>query len=473
MTTPIRALKPNEVYETIQARVCRIWTNNDFVTGRLISLDCILVDEEDTLRPGEILSANKTSVSPCGVFELGFFPFGKVVKQYLGIWLKDDKYKKAVWVANQDSPLVNNSAILYIRDDGNSVVKDSFDNPTDLVQLGHRSCKETVSCSMVEPNRSLKRTKSKDYNFSFVSNRKEVYLTFSNNNNTHSPSSWFELSPNGEIDEKSVRGNQTIYVRGGALVDSDNQRMRDILLKFLLPVMSLILIFTVIFFLCRLTAGNSDRTGYSGTNNDIAGDSQEFSRENIHQSPLLSFSSIEDATCNFSFANKLGDGGFGPVYKGNLSGLDIAVKRLSKSSGQGLEEFRNEIEKEGRYWGQRMHTIEGIAQGLLYLHKYSRAWNLWKDDRVGELMDPTWANSCRVNELQLCIQVALLCIQEDPEDRPTMSDVVSMLGNERTILPDPNQPGLSTYLSLADIDSPRRLSGPSQINVTMSEFEAR
>ncbi|EXB54361.1 hypothetical protein L484_002421 [Morus notabilis] len=49
MTTPTRALKPNEVYEIIQARVCRIWTNNDFVTGRLISLDCILVDEEVSL----------------------------------------------------------------------------------------------------------------------------------------------------------------------------------------------------------------------------------------------------------------------------------------------------------------------------------------------------------------------------------------------------------------------------------------
>ena len=46
MTTLIRALKPNEVYETIRARICRLWTNNDLSTGRLISLDCVLVDEE-------------------------------------------------------------------------------------------------------------------------------------------------------------------------------------------------------------------------------------------------------------------------------------------------------------------------------------------------------------------------------------------------------------------------------------------
>ncbi|BBH00793.1 ATP-binding protein [Prunus dulcis] len=42
--------------------------------------------------------------------------------------------------------------------------------------------------------------------------------------------------------------------------------------------------------------------------------------------------------------NKLGEGGFGPVYKGKLQeGKEIAVKRLSSSSGQGIEEFKNEM----------------------------------------------------------------------------------------------------------------------------------
>ncbi|CAI9756568.1 unnamed protein product [Fraxinus pennsylvanica] len=60
--------------------------------------------------------------------------------------------------------------------------------------------------------------------------------------------------------------------------------------------------------------------------------------------PILDLSTIVSATENFSLANKLGEGGFGAVYKGRLpSGQEIAVKRLSKISGQGNEEFKNEI----------------------------------------------------------------------------------------------------------------------------------
>lgn len=93
---------------------------------------------------------------------------------------------------------------------------------------------------------------------------------------------------------------------------------------------------------------------------------------------LYSFESISNAANCFSLANKLGEGGFGPVYKviehilillrivklncscrsmlivigmrlwvnsqGKLEeGQEIAVKRLSRTSGQGLIEFKNEV----------------------------------------------------------------------------------------------------------------------------------
>ena len=58
---------------------------------------------------------------------------------------------------------------------------------------------------------------------------------------------------------------------------------------------------------------------------------------------VYSVSSIMDATNCFSDENKLGEGGYGPVYKGLLDGQEIAIKRLSRSSRQGLVEFKNEL----------------------------------------------------------------------------------------------------------------------------------
>ncbi|KAL5716587.1 hypothetical protein ACHQM5_018255 [Ranunculus cassubicifolius] len=53
---------------------------------------------------------------------------------------------------------------------------------------------------------------------------------------------------------------------------------------------------------------------------------------------------IRAATNNFHASNKIGEGGFGPVYKGNLlDGTVIAVKKLSSKSNQGNREFVNEI----------------------------------------------------------------------------------------------------------------------------------
>lgn len=56
------------------------------------------------------------------------------------------------------------------------------------------------------------------------------------------------------------------------------------------------------------------------------------------------FDIIKFATEDFSDNNKLGQGGFGVVYKGTLTnGREIAVKRLSTNSGQGELEFKNEV----------------------------------------------------------------------------------------------------------------------------------
>lgn len=90
-----------------------------------------------------------------------------------------------------------------------------------------------------------------------------------------------------------------------------------------------------------------------------------------------------------------------------------------------------------------------------------------------ELMDPALANSFSMDELKLCIQVGLLCVQDNAEDRPTMSDVVSILSSEEAILPAPKQPAFSTNLSTTDVDSPRRRRIPSLNTVTFSAIDPR
>uniref|UniRef100_A0A803LKU1 Uncharacterized protein n=1 Tax=Chenopodium quinoa TaxID=63459 RepID=A0A803LKU1_CHEQI len=143
------------------------------------------------------------------------------------------------------------------------------------------------------------------------------------------------------------------------------------------------------------------------------------------------FDTIRVATDNFSDANKLGRGGFGFVYKGKLSsGQEIAVKRLSRDSGQGDGEFKTEVmlvaklqhrnlvrllgfclEKEERLliyefvpnasldhflfdvsmrsvldWQTRYKIIIGIARGILYLHEDSRLRIIHRDLKASNIL---------------------------------------------------------------------------------------
>ncbi|XP_051114651.1 cold-responsive protein kinase 1-like [Andrographis paniculata] len=64
----------------------------------------------------------------------------------------------------------------------------------------------------------------------------------------------------------------------------------------------------------------------------------------VHNAKLYSYTELEMATNKFSLANKIGEGGFGSVYKGVLNnGTLAALKVLSAKSHQGAREFLNEI----------------------------------------------------------------------------------------------------------------------------------
>lgn len=72
---------------------------------------------------------------------------------------------------------------------------------------------------------------------------------------------------------------------------------------------------------------------------------------------------------------------------------------------------------------------------------YVQAWLLWSEGKTLELMNACLLDSSVESQVLRCIQVGLLCVQKLPADRPTMSSVVFMLGNEEAVLPQPKQPG--------------------------------
>ncbi|KAH9803140.1 Receptor-like serine/threonine-protein kinase SD1-8 [Citrus sinensis] len=153
----------------------------------------------------------------------------------------------------------------------------------------------------------------------------------------------------------------------------------------------------------------------------------QYFRENRNMDlelPLFELATIANATDNFSINNKLGEGGFGLVYK------EIAVKRLSKISEQGLKELKNEVilfsklqhrnlvkllgcciqgeEKLLIYefmpnkslnsfifdqerckildWSKRFHIICGTARGVMYLHQDSKLRIIHRDLKASNVL---------------------------------------------------------------------------------------
>lgn len=70
----------------------------------------------------------------------------------------------------------------------------------------------------------------------------------------------------------------------------------------------------------------------------------------------------------------------------------------------------------------------------------SYAWELWQEGKYHEFLDPILRERYSTNEVVRCIQIGLLCVQEDVDDRPTMAMIIHMLNNHSVTLPSPLSP---------------------------------
>ncbi|KAK7832316.1 cysteine-rich receptor-like protein kinase 15 [Quercus suber] len=74
---------------------------------------------------------------------------------------------------------------------------------------------------------------------------------------------------------------------------------------------------------------------------------------------------------------------------------------------------------------------------------YTRVWQRWNEGKGVELIDQTIIDTCPISEALRLIHIALLCVQEDPNDRPTMSRVILMLASKSINLPELSAPPFS------------------------------
>ncbi|WCJ20310.1 cysteine-rich RLK (RECEPTOR-like protein kinase) 10 [Euphorbia peplus] len=372
--------------------------------------------------------------------------------------------------------------------------------------------------------------------------------------------------------------------------------------------------FSCIIYRCRKTEQEDEKRSQVELLHEVViperfSITQEYDMVNSEELPLWDLTITRAATNDFSNSMKIGQGGFGTVYKGILEdGKEIAVKRLSRKSWQGVEELKNEVKliaklqhrnlvrllgctiegdeklliyefmpnksldsfifdckkRSKLHWQTCYNIIVGIARGTVYLHEDSRlkiihrdlkpsnvlldhemvakisdfgmarnfgvnqntantrrvagthgymapeyameglfseksdvfsfgviileiisgkknngfyftelartllayAWRLWNQRKELELVDELLWETSSVEEIVRCIHIGLLCVQENPEDRPSMSNILVLFGDETLALPEPKPPAFSG-VRIGGIDR-HSISDPSVNQMTDS-----
>ncbi|KAK6264896.1 hypothetical protein SCA6_020330 [Theobroma cacao] len=102
------------------------------------------------------------------------------------------------------------------------------------------------------------------------------------------------------------------------------------------------------------------------------------------------------------------------------------------------------------------------------------AWKLWSKGQGMELIDQLLVQSCVAAEVLKCIHIGLLCVQEDPADRPRMTSVIVMLESETITLPQPAEPAFSVGRVVAEPTEPTSNDRICSVNeVTISNLSPR
>ncbi|KAJ0046011.1 hypothetical protein Pint_06350 [Pistacia integerrima] len=172
----------------------------------------------------------------------------------------------------------------------------------------------------------------------------------------------------------------------------------------------------------------------------------------------FSYQELKKATRGFRDKELLGFGGFGRVYKGTLpnTNTQVAVKRISRESKQGLREFISEIASIGRLRHRNLVQLLGWCRrrgDLLLVYDYMPnvvcgrkpiepkalpeelvlvdwVWDRWKGGAILEVVDSRLNGEFDEIEAIIVVKLGLMCSNNSPYARPTMRQVVRYLEGE-------------------------------------------
>ncbi|RZC87265.1 hypothetical protein C5167_029814 [Papaver somniferum] len=152
-------------------------------------------------------------------------------------------------------------------------------------------------------------------------------------------------SSNGQYNIHSWRFNSTLEYVGKETSKSFKKRRRLVVVQEVLIVVVVgIFCFGLGFashFLWKKRSSSRKNSNHDDNVNPDVLMNNEFEKKKGPK--RFSYKELVDATSNFDEGGKLGEGGFGGVYKGFLSGMDVAIKKISGGSQQGKKEYESEV----------------------------------------------------------------------------------------------------------------------------------
>ncbi|KAL9324201.1 hypothetical protein ACSQ67_009058 [Phaseolus vulgaris] len=234
------------------------------------------------------------------------------------------------------------------------------------------------------------------------------------------------------------------------------KRQLETIISIVLPTTASVILFIFVYYLIKRKARRSAKSILR----------ENFGYESATLEPLqFSLAVIQAATNNFSNENKIGRGGFGEVYKW----LYVSEYAMFGQFSDKSDVFSFGVMVLEIITGKRNSTSydqpHGVANSLL-----SYVWRQWRDETILSILDPSIKEKYSELEVLICIQIGLLCVQQNPHARPSMVKIVSYFSNHLVELPRPEEPTFFLHGTMDSKESSSRPSSSGCIPLSVNEM---